>query len=75
MPIIVTKQSDHSIFQPLICHIQPITICSFCHRTKVSDTSWQWVAPESQLEENCVISHGFCPDCARENFPTLNWDD
>ncbi|WP_458778337.1 hypothetical protein [Desulforhopalus sp. 52FAK] len=57
-----------------ICHIQPVTLCSFCNKTKVSEMNWQHFANNDFSANDPLISHGFCPDCARKHFPTLGWD-
>lgn len=57
--------------QPLICHIQPVTICAYCHKVKVTDNHWQWFDDAQIFTKNPQVSHGICPCCAKKHFPCL----
>lgn len=49
-----------------------IPICSYCKR--IREDNGYWTRLESYLAQNsdANLSHGICPDCAREHFPDFS---
>ncbi|MDD3990938.1 MAG: hypothetical protein PHV70_02190 [Desulfobacteraceae bacterium] len=49
-----------------------LPICSYCK--KIRDDAGYWNQLEKYLREHsdARLSHGICPDCAREHFPELD---
>jgi len=48
------------------------TVCSFCNKVRNREGVWveipEAVAARIAADET-LVSHGFCPACAKENFP------
>jgi PAS domain-containing protein len=51
-----------------------LPICSFCK--KIRNDAQYWQALEQYLHDNAGIdfSHGICPDCLREHYPSIKID-
>lgn len=50
-----------------------IPICAFCK--KIRDDKGYWTQVETYLKEHtdAGISHGYCPECIKENYPELEY--
>lgn len=45
-----------------------LPVCSWCNR--VRNEAGVWSSPERELlETEASLTHGVCPECAREHFP------
>lgn len=72
----ISSPHNQTQYQQTIHLTQPefITLCSFCSKTKGHDDSWNLIDQNSAPTNSSLISHGFCPDCVREHFPSFDWD-
>lgn len=50
----------------------PRVVCGVCHRLRNDLDEWE---PPRPTMDPRVLSHGICPDCARQHFPDLLDDD
>lgn len=44
-------------------------MCCVCRKVKADDDTW--AEPEKPIPEEVHVSHGFCPDCAVEEWDKL----
>jgi len=45
-----------------------LPICSFCKRIRVGDNEWVRLEEYITTHTEAQLSHGLCPDCAREHY-------
>ena len=45
-----------------------LPICSFCKKIRDQDDSWQQLEQYFSRRTDVALSHGVCPDCARDHY-------
>lgn len=46
-----------------------LPICSFCKKIRDQEQSWQPLEIYLRAHADLALSHGLCPDCARQHYP------
>ena len=46
-----------------------ISICSYCHKIRNDESSWEKLEKYISKHSNAHFSHGICPECMKEHFP------
>ena len=47
-----------------------LPICSFCHRIRAEDGTWEQMERYVSERSDAQFSHGFCPECEAQHYPT-----
>ena len=47
-----------------------LPICSFCHRIRAKDGTWERLEAYVSDRSEARFSHGFCPECEAQHYPT-----
>ena len=47
-----------------------LPICSFCHRIRAEDGTWERLEHYVSDRSEARFSHGFCPECEAQHYPT-----
>ncbi len=45
------------------------TCCCFCKKMKTKDNRWKRGTFAPADSSRATVSHGICPDCAKEHYP------
>lgn len=45
-------------------------VCCICQRVRTIEDRWEHI--NLLPKEDGLLSHGFCPQCVREHYPSLN---
>ncbi len=48
-----------------------ISICTFCHKIRNDEKSWERLEKYLGEHSEAEFSHGICPECARKHYPDL----
>ena len=49
-----------------------ITVCMNCHKVRIDDEVWQSIEHYIAARHPVEFSHGYCPDCFREEMDAVN---
>ncbi len=48
-----------------------ISICTFCHKIRNDEKSWERLEKYLGEHSEAEFSHGICPECAKKHYPEL----
>jgi phosphoserine phosphatase RsbU/P len=48
-----------------------LPICSFCHKIRNDQASWEMLEQYISQHSEAKFSHGICPECLKKNYPNL----
>jgi len=51
-----------------------LPICAYCKGIRNDQGYWQKVEAYIEDHSQAEFTHGICPQCARKNFPEIDWD-
>ncbi len=51
-----------------------LPICSFCHKTRNDQESWERLESCIPAHSEARFTHGICPDCLQKQLELLKWD-
>jgi len=49
-----------------------LPICSFCHKIRNDQESWEMLEKYISEHSEAKFSHGICPECLKKNYPDLS---
>jgi hypothetical protein len=52
-----------------------LPLCSFCKKIRDDKGYWEQVDVYIHKYLQADISHGICPECAKEHYPDIDVDD
>jgi hypothetical protein len=52
-----------------------LPICSYCKKIRTEDESWQALETYLHAHTDIALSHGLCPDCARQHYGEFLGDE
>ena len=59
-------------YEHQIQHLEVLLpVCSYCKRIRDDDGEWHVLEEYINEHTSAKLSHGICPDCAREHYPKL----
>jgi hypothetical protein len=69
LAFLTTVANQHRRLRREVAMLEKILpMCSFCKKIRAPDESWQPLEVYFSAHTDIALSHGLCPDCAREHY-------